>query len=125
MHNYEGTGETCGHCGCGKHHAVHFPTEADYRCLASLTADLAAAKTEVERLKEATVVALEHVVELRDAWMRGAIRDCDGHGGLRSNRNVDVEHVLRNAIEGKPRPLINVIYSPAWLFGEEVPDAQR
>jgi hypothetical protein len=49
-------------------------------------------------VKEAAELALEHVTELRDAWMSGAIRECDGKGGTRSNRNVDVETNLRAAI---------------------------
>ena len=78
---------------------------------------------EVERLKEAANIALGHVVELRDAWMRGVIRESDGNGGLRSNRNADVEYFLRCAIDGKDRQKINVVYSPAWLLSEDRPDA--
>ena len=46
-----------------------------------------------------------HVQELRDAWERGAIREYDGLGGTRSNRNVDVEVALRfllAKLDGKP-----------------------
>ncbi len=43
--------------------------------------------------------AHEHVNELRDAWQRGAITECDGWGGTRSNRNADVETTLRAAID--------------------------
>jgi len=85
--------------------------------------ELAAAMAEVERLKEAANIALGHVVELSDAWMRGVIRESDGNGGLRSNRNADVEYFLRCAIDGKDRQKINVVYSPAWLLSEDRPDA--
>jgi hypothetical protein len=54
------------------------------------------------RLRKAAAQAIEHVTELRDAWMRGAIRECDGQGGTRSNRNVDVEVALRKALEDAP-----------------------
>lgn len=53
-----------------------------------------------EKLAEACEAALEHTRELRDTWMRGAIRELDsiGMGGTRSNRNVDVESKLYAAI---------------------------
>ena len=43
--------------------------------------------------------ALIHVQELREAWRTGAISEHDGKGGLRSNRNVDVERRLANALD--------------------------
>ena len=56
---------------------------------------------------EARINALEvvlrdahaHIEELRGAWERGAISEHDGKGGLRSNRNADVERQLRTAIK--------------------------
>jgi hypothetical protein len=57
-----------------------------------------AANAKLLAVKQAAELALEHVTELRDAWMSGAIRECDGKGGTRSNRNVDVETNLRAAI---------------------------
>lgn len=48
----------------------------------------------------AAVDALAHVEELREAWRTGAIDERDGRGGLRSNRNVDVEVALRKALNG-------------------------
>ncbi len=42
--------------------------------------------------------AVEHLQELRDAWQRGAINECDGQVGTRSNRNVDVEVALRDLL---------------------------
>ena len=42
--------------------------------------------------------ALIHVQELREAWRTGAISEHDGKGGLRSNRNVDVEVKLTKAL---------------------------
>ena len=53
---------------------------------------------ERDRLMLAAKEALSHVEELREAWRTGAIREHDGKGGLRSNRNVDVEVKLRKAI---------------------------
>lgn len=49
-------------------------------------------------LLSACRTALDHITELRDAWMRGVISEKDGKGGTRSNRNVDVETFLRAAI---------------------------
>lgn len=46
----------------------------------------------------AAKAALEHVRELREAWRTGALHECDGGGGTRSNRNVEVEVALRNAL---------------------------
>lgn len=51
-----------------------------------------------EGLIEACQAALSHVVELRDAWERGALSEHDGGGGTRSNRNVEVENGLRAAL---------------------------
>lgn len=47
--------------------------------------------------------ALIHVQELREAWRTGAISEHDGKGGLRSNRNVDVEVRLSNALNSWAR----------------------
>ncbi len=54
----------------------------------------------VKGLVEAAIAALEHVTELRDAWQRGSLEECDGKGGTRSNRNFDVEVSLRSALAG-------------------------
>lgn len=51
------------------------------------------------RLRKACDGALEHVQELREAWRSGAINESDGGGGTRSNRNVDVEVTLRDALK--------------------------
>jgi hypothetical protein len=56
------------------------------------------ARNSHNQLLEACQAALEHVTELRDAWMRGSLTECDGKGGTRSNRNVTVELELRAAI---------------------------
>lgn len=50
-------------------------------------------------LVEAATAALAHVEELREAWRVGAITECDGQGGTRSNRNVAVERKLRAALQ--------------------------
>ena len=56
----------------------------------------------LERIAAEAVRALEyalsHVTELRDAWQRGAINECDGKGGMRSNRNVETEQRVRAAL---------------------------
>lgn len=54
-----------------------------------------------EQLTDAARLALAHVEELRDAWQRGCIREIDNLGGTRSNRNVEVETTLRQAL-GEP-----------------------
>lgn len=59
------------------------------------------AAAKLEPLVCASALALTHVTELRKAWRTGAIDERDGYGGLRSNRNVDVEVALRKALEGK------------------------
>jgi hypothetical protein len=51
-----------------------------------------------EVLVAAVEAGLAHVEELRDGWERGAMRECDGRGGTRSNRNTAVETQLRNAL---------------------------
>ncbi len=40
-----------------------------------------------------------HIEELRGAWERGTISEHDGKGGLRSNRNADVERQLRTVLK--------------------------
>ena len=49
-------------------------------------------------LLAACEAAKAHVAELRDAWEHGVIHEIDWQGGTRSNRNVDVEVMLRKAI---------------------------
>ena len=51
-----------------------------------------------ERMKpliKALVRVWEHVAELREAWQRGVLTECDGQGGTRSNRNAERETELR------------------------------
>ncbi len=56
---------------------------------------------EQDALQRDMLTALEaaysHVLELREAWARGVLREGDGLGGsgIRSNRNVDVELAIR------------------------------
>lgn len=52
-----------------------------------------------EALVEALQLALDHVSELREAWARGVLREGDTLGGMRSNRNVDVESAARAALQ--------------------------
>lgn len=59
-------------------------------------------------LLDACEKALAHVRELREAWRTGALGECDGRGGQRSNRNVDVEVALAKAIaKATPAPAVN------------------
>lgn len=51
-------------------------------------------------LSEAAQFAWQHLDELREAWRTGAIRETDGKGGTRSNRNVEAEVKLRSALAG-------------------------
>ena len=54
----------------------------------------------VRELETALSIAIAHILELRVAWEAGAIREIDNMGGIRSNRNVDVEVKLRAALKG-------------------------
>jgi hypothetical protein len=77
------------------------PDSAIVECDA-IRVDLARQVAELKRDKAELVSAIrkahEHVAELRDAWQRGAIDECDSKGGTRSNRNADVEVLLRAAL---------------------------
>lgn len=55
---------------------------------------------ELHRLRTAARLALDHVLELEDAWVRGTIVERDHlHRGVeRSNRNVDVRVALSSAL---------------------------
>lgn len=53
-----------------------------------------------EDIRAAATAALQHVLELEDAWQRGAIHEIDGNGGTRSNRNVEVRSRLELALAG-------------------------
>ena len=65
-------------------------------------------RSEAERAQE--VLALfelleacwEHIIELEDAWMRGAITEHDDKGGTRSNRNTALRVRLNERLEVKP-----------------------
>ena len=46
----------------------------------------------------ALIGAHTHTEELREAWRRGVIDERDGGGGRRSNRNMEVEVALREAV---------------------------
>ena len=51
-----------------------------------------------KRLVEALRKSHEHFSELREAWRTGALHETDGRGGERSNRNVDVEVLIRQIL---------------------------
>lgn len=66
-----------------------------------LATELAAARANSRdntALLDAATAALSHLQELRDAWQRGVIDERDGRGAARSNRNVEVEVALRQAL---------------------------
>ena len=52
-------------------------------------------------LRDAALEALAHVLELEEAWQRGVLRELDGLGGTRSNRNVVVRTLLSDALSNK------------------------
>jgi hypothetical protein len=58
---------------------------------------LAALRAE-SQLQDAAKAALEHVLELEEAWRTGAIVEADHLGGTRSSRNVDVRVLLSAAL---------------------------
>lgn len=78
-----------------RHEAAMRPALVEAR---AQDARLAALEAENARLRDAAVQAYEHVSELREAWERGVMREGDGSGGLRSNRNMDVYVSLRAAL---------------------------
>lgn len=47
---------------------------------------------------EACEEAKAHINDLREAWVRGVLRESDNLGGTRSNRNVDVQTALERAL---------------------------
>lgn len=73
---------------------------AAHRLAAERDAALVNARSNVA-LVPAARIALAHLQELREAWMRGVIDERDNLGGRRSNRNVEVEVALRNALDAE------------------------
>ena len=61
----------------------------------AMVVQITALEKQVAEARAAARFALDHVAELRSAWRRGAIDECDGRYGERSNRNVEVETKLR------------------------------
>ena len=62
---------------------------------------IAAARNALPALLDIATVAIEahaHILELRDAFERGALASHDGRNGLRSNRNADMDVLLRAAL---------------------------
>lgn len=70
----------------------------DPNTIARTTIKAFLATPEMVAVKDALKQADSHTKELRDAWQRGAINECDGLGGTRSNRNVDTEVAVREAL---------------------------
>lgn len=55
---------------------------------------------QLAEMRKALRSALEHVAELREAWSRGALSECDGGGGMRSNRNAAVMRLIEESLLG-------------------------
>lgn len=64
--------------------------------------ELRDARSQIAQLRNAASQACEHVLELREAWERGVMREGDNLGGTRSNRNMDVHRTLWEALNGDP-----------------------
>lgn len=72
----------------------------DFRAEGYAIAALRSALSEgpVRDMIDALKIADTHTKELRNAWERGAINECDGLGRTRLNRNVDVDVSVRKAL---------------------------
>lgn len=67
---------------------------------AALAAWHAAASQNVPAVVGAALIGAHvHTAELREAWRRGVMDERDGGGARRSNRNMEVEVALRQAVE--------------------------
>lgn len=53
---------------------------------------------DIAELEAIVAKALDHVLELEEAWRSGAVSDCDGQGGTRSNRNSELRAGLAKAL---------------------------
>lgn len=73
-----------------------YVTFTDYEALCLRSS---AAADEVGRLRQACRVAMDHILELEEAWRSGALTSCDGQNGPRSNRNVEVRNIIRAATD--------------------------
>lgn len=62
---------------------------------------LEAAQAREAKLRLVLEAALEHLEDLEEAWLRGALHENDGLGGIRSNRNVECARAARAALEEK------------------------
>lgn len=99
----------------GRAEAAERKVNAKGRALASagdriheLYAQVGAAERKVDEYRQALQVALDHVLELEEAWARGALDEHDGRGGERSNRNAQVRVALRDALRvEQPRGGLN------------------
>ena len=58
--------------------------------IAAYDSTLGGLTEDISALREAAEAALEHILDLEDAWRRGLIRGEVNSGGTRSNRNVDI-----------------------------------
>lgn len=73
-------------------------TEALEQLAAPLADQLRKRDERIRKLEEAARAAYAHVIELQDAWIRGVLSEHDGLGGIRSNRNDDVLHLITHAL---------------------------
>ncbi len=63
-----------------------------------------------------------HLNELREAWRTGALDERDDKGGMRSNRNADVEVSLRELIsDSRLRELSDMSEIAAYKMFNESP----
>lgn len=67
MHEYEGTDETCSHCGCYKWNPVHFPPGEDYR-KAAIAALQQSLRERDEQLAAVTKERDEAKKDFADQW---------------------------------------------------------
>ncbi len=64
-------------------------------------------------------LAYDHISELADAWQRGCIREHDGKGGTRQNRNADLLVAIRKSLAQVGRLLGAASESGKILDGKE------
>jgi hypothetical protein len=58
----------------------------------------------IDNLYNSAQRALTHIIDLEDAWRRGALESRDGLNALRSNQNVDVRVALAKALYALTNP---------------------
>lgn len=89
-------GVKSGLCGCNRENCRQ---QILWFEIKRLRAENARYREAQDRLLLASRNAWEWLDELRTAWMEGVFSEHDGKGGYRSNKNVDIEVALREAID--------------------------